>query len=133
MPHLFVSALVNAEPVAVAVSQLLDATDLAATVIACGERRRQSGGDGEMRVAVEDYLGAGAILSYLTHAKSPEARVCEGAFLQARSDLEEIVRECGSGRELRKAGFDADVKHAARLNLYDSVPVMRGERLEKLA
>jgi hypothetical protein len=29
-------------------------------------------------------------------------------------------------------GFGGDVAHATRLNLYDSVPVLRGELLERL-
>jgi 2-phosphosulfolactate phosphatase len=101
------------------------------TVIACGERWRDLHEDGPLRPAIEDYLGAGAILSHLVYAKSPEARVCEGAFHQTRDSLEEIIWDCASGRELRAVGFGEDVRHAARLDLYDSVPVMRGKHLER--
>src|SRR5450755_716322 len=45
-------------------------------------------------------LGAGAILSYLSQEKSPEAWVCEGAFIQAQDRLETLLWDCGSGREL---------------------------------
>lgn len=131
MPYLFVGALVNAKVVAAAVSQVLTVTDLCATVIACGERWTTPSEDGELRIAIEDYLGAGAILSYLHHKKSPEARVCEGSFIHARGDLKEILWDCGSGRELREIGFGEDVQHAAQLNLYDSVPVMCNNRLEQ--
>jgi 2-phosphosulfolactate phosphatase len=57
--------------------------------------------------------------------------VSEGAFLHARGDLEELLMECESGTELREKGFAEDVRSAAQLNLYDTVPIMRGERLEK--
>jgi len=76
-------------------------------------------------MAIEDYLGAGAILSELSYPKSPEARVCEGSFRQSRRNLDEIIWDCGSGRELREAGFGDDVRHAARLDLYDVAPLMQ--------
>lgn len=130
VPYLFVGALVNARAVAAAVSQALTNDDLSVTVVACGERWRPSTEDGELRVAVEDYLGAGAILAYLPHAKSPEASVCASACTGSQGSLGEILWDCVSGRELREGGYADDVLEAARLNLYDSVPVMRGDHLE---
>ncbi len=127
VPCLLVGALVNAQAV---VSLLLEQEDLSVTVIACGERWSPPSEDGALRVAVEDYLGAGAILSYLEHEKSPEARVCEGAFMQVRDDLDSILWECASGRELREMGFGVDVQHAARLNAYETVPHMRDDHFE---
>src|SRR5262245_56868978 len=63
-PALFVGALVNAQAVAAAVSSLLnDAEYLNVTALACGERWRTPDDEGALRFAVEDYLGAGAILS----------------------------------------------------------------------
>ena len=131
VPCLFVGALVNAQAVAVAVSQVVEEQRLNVTVIACGERWRTPTEDGTLRVAVEDYLGAGAILSYLQLEKSPEARVCEGAFLHIRNDLSNVLWECESGCELREKGFGGDVQHAAQLNMYDVAPIMRGDHLER--
>jgi 2-phosphosulfolactate phosphatase len=131
-PHLFVGALNNARAVAAAVSSLLDRTTLCVTVVACGERWKAPTEDGDLRFAIEDYLGAGAILSRLSHARSPEARACAAAFVGARDDLPQLIEDCGSGRELRVMGFGQDAVHAARLDCYDAVPVMRGERLERL-
>ena len=125
VPFLFVGALVNAQAVAAVISSLLDRSDLSVTVIACGERWKTPSEDGELRVAIEDYLGAGAVLSYLRQEKSPEARVCEGAFVQVRDELDALLWECGSGRELGEMGFGMDVQHAARLNAYETVPHMR--------
>jgi len=62
VPHVFVAALVNAASAAAAVSSTLNRTEAGVTVIACGERRDASTGDEFLRFAVEDYLGAGAIL-----------------------------------------------------------------------
>ncbi len=131
VPYLFVGALVNAQAVAVAVSQVVEEQQLNATVIACGERWRTPTEDGTLRVAIEDYLGAGAILSYLHLEKSPEARACEGAFLHIRNDLASVLWECESGRELREMGFGKDVQYAAQLNVYDVAPIMRGDHLER--
>lgn len=125
-----VGTLINAQAVANAVAALLEQQhDLCVTVIACGERWKTPSEDGELRIAIEDYLGAGAILSYLPYEQSPEARVCAGAFVQAREDLKALLWECGSGRELRAKGYGHDVEHAAQLNLYDAVPLMQEDCL----
>jgi 2-phosphosulfolactate phosphatase len=130
-PYLLVGTLINAKAVATVLSDLLDHNpDLNVTVIACGERWSIPSEDGPLRIAIEDYLGAGAILSYLNADKSPESRVCQGAFLQAGDDLEALLWDCASGRELRERGFEQDIRHAARLDVYESVPLLRENRLE---
>lgn len=132
VPYLFVASFLNARAAAQAVSQVLQTTNLCVSIVACGERWQSPSEDGALRMAVEDYLGAGAVLFYLEHPKSPEARACEGAFRHVRDELLPVVLDCGSGRELRQKGFDEDVHHAAQLNRYDVVPVLRGERFEPL-
>lgn len=134
VPYLFAGALVNAKAVAVAISQLLDRTGLpvSVTVIACGEREASPSEDGQLRWAVEDYLGAGAILSYLGCEKSPEARICEGAFIHSEDKIEDVLSECESGRELRDMGYGKDVAFAAQLNIYDTVPILRDGFFDEL-
>ena len=130
VPYLFVGALVNAQATALAVSEVLEKNDaLNVTVIACGERWKTPLEDGALRFAVEDYLGAGAILSYLQCEKSLEAHVCEGAFLHVRDELEQVLWECESGRDLREMGVGGDVQHAAQLNVYDSAVAMHEDYL----
>lgn len=129
-PYVFVGALVNAQAVGAAVSTLMAETDLSATIIACGEQWPVLGEDGGLRVAVEDYLGAGAILSSVQFDKSPEACVCAASFRATCDQLEDLVRESISGRELRYKGRGADIEHAVQLNLYQTVPILRQERLE---
>lgn len=129
-PALLVGTLINARAVAAALSQLLEREpDLNATVIACGERRHTPTEDGTLRFAIEDYLGAGAILAYLNHDMAPEASVCRGAFLQASDSIETLLWNCASGRELRAIGFAEDVRHAARLNVYETVPILQQDHL----
>lgn len=124
LAYVFAGALVNASAVAAAVSDLLERTDVRVTVLACGERDKD-GVAGEIRPAVEDYLGAGAVLSGLAFGKSPEARVCEASYRTCEGKLEEILWECESGRELREMGFGGDVTCAAVVDRFAVVPVLR--------
>lgn len=83
-------------------------------VVPCDERWRD---DGSLRPAVEDWLGAGAIIHHLTGNKSPEAQSAEWAFQQAQSTLFDTLRDSASGRELFEMGFENDVKLASDLNV----------------
>jgi phosphosulfolactate phosphohydrolase-like enzyme len=67
---------------------------------------------------------AGAISSHLDLDKSPEAQACEAAFRSVRDSLEETLLHCGSGLELCENGYAVDVLHAARLDLYRTVPLL---------
>ncbi|MDM5328794.1 2-phosphosulfolactate phosphatase [Neobacillus sp. CF12] len=128
VPALLIGSLLNASSVAAVTNQLRLQMNASVTVIPCGEL--WSNGKEEedtLRPAIEDYLGAGAILSYLAGEKSPEAEVCIGAFHHTRSKLEALIWDCGSGRELRERGFGADVKHCSRLNVYQTVPILKSD------
>jgi phosphosulfolactate phosphohydrolase-like enzyme len=59
-----------------------------------------------------------------------EAKACSATFQAMQDHLEAILRECDSGQELRAKGLGEDVRFAAQLNIYDTAPVLRGERLE---
>jgi len=123
-PYLFCTALVNAKATATVLDHLLSTTSRAVTVVACGERWAHPDDDGRLRFALEDYLGAGAILS-------PEAEVCAAAFQAAQPHLEYTLLHCGSGIELSGNGFEADVRHAAKLNCFDAVAVFRNDALSR--
>jgi 2-phosphosulfolactate phosphatase len=128
---LFVGALVNAQAVASAVTHLLsDASELSATLLACGERWRDPDEEGVLRFALEDYLGAGAVLTALPFPQTIEAQACGATFQAMRDHLEAVLWECASGQELRAKGLGEDVHFAAQLNIFDTAPVLRGERLE---
>ena len=129
-PYLFVGALVNAAAVGAAVTALSRQTHLAVTVIACGERWPTAGEDGELRVALEDYLGAGAILARVPLDKSPKAQVCALSFRAGQEQLRGLLLDSSSGRELRHKGWGADIDRAAQLDCYEVVPVLRGDHFE---
>jgi 2-phosphosulfolactate phosphatase len=81
-------------------------------------------GDGSLRPALEDWLGAGAIISHLEGRLSPEALAARAVFLQARTDLPAVLLACASGRELVEKGRPQDVHLAADLDCSRTVPVL---------
>lgn len=112
-----------------AVAAYLAGLDRDVAVIACGERWR----DGSLRPAVEDLLGAGAVLSALGGRLSPEASAAVAAFHEARDGLEDALIRCVSGRQLLASGRRADVSYAAQLDASTVVPVLDGDRFCALA
>ena len=92
-------------------------------VIPCGERWP----DGGLRPAVEDLIGAGAIIRRLGGSRSPEARAAEAVFESSRGDLGSILAACASGQELIQRGFPQDVHLSSRLDCSQSVPLLQGE------
>jgi 2-phosphosulfolactate phosphatase len=131
-PYIFAGALVNASAVAAAVSTLLEKSDREVTIIACGEREGEPKPGGDLRMAIEDYVAAGAIIAGINREKSPEARVCEAAFLASAGDLKELLWESVSGRELRAKGFGDDVIFAARKDEIPAVPIFKEGAFGKL-
>jgi 2-phosphosulfolactate phosphatase len=98
-------------------------SELPAVVVASGERWP----DGSLRPALEDALGAGAVLKHLGAAGcalSPEATAVAAIF-EATGDLKAALRSCGSGRQMNKAGYGGDVEMALEVDCDESVPVLR--------
>ena len=114
----FAGCLRNASVVAAKVRETVGNGTVA--VIPAGERWE----DGSLRPAIEDLLGAGAIISELGGTLSPEALVARDAFLSARADLSNRIKESVSGRELRDKGFPQDVDIALELNASSCVPML---------
>lgn len=95
-------------------------------VVAAGERWSY---DDSLRPALEDHLGAGAILSSLAalghgDAFSPETQVAADVFDAGRDRLAERMRNCVGGRELSARGFGSDVEVAAALDVSTTVPLL---------
>ncbi|MGW2891098.1 2-phosphosulfolactate phosphatase [Streptomyces griseoruber] len=92
-------------------------------VVAAGERWP----DGSLRPALEDLLGAGAIIAELraqgAGPLSPEASAARAAFM-GTPDVADTVADCVSGRELTRGGFPDDVVIATELDASTAVPVL---------
>ncbi|MGG3468751.1 2-phosphosulfolactate phosphatase [Neobacillus pocheonensis] len=128
VPALLIGSLLNAAAVASAVNHFRKQTRANITIVPCGEQWNDvKNNEDTLRPAIEDYLGAGAILNYLEGKKSSEAEICLGTFQHARPKLKELIWECGSGRELRGRGFADDVIHCSRLNAYQTVPILKND------
>lgn len=91
-------------------------------IVAAGERWP----DGSLRPAVEDLLGAGAILAALDPSGavsapccSPDAAAARAAFVAARPLIEEHVLGSTSGRQLVELNCADDVHTASALDVTD--------------
>lgn len=87
-------------------------------VIPAGERWP----DGSIRFALEDWLGAGAVIASLTGNLSAEALAARATFRAC--DVPAAVRDSSSGRELIERGFAEDVRIATELDACDVVPLL---------
>jgi 2-phosphosulfolactate phosphatase len=106
-----------------AVARAARALGEAVTVVAAGERWERD--RGALRPAVEDLVGAGAILAALAPSSpSPEAVAAIGAFAAVADGVPGFLRACASGRELREDGFARDVEIAAELDASDTAPLL---------
>ena len=91
-------------------------------VVPCGETWPGGG----LRPAVEDLLGAGAIVSELAGERScsPEAAAALAAFRSARPEIASALAESASGRQLRDRGLEDDVAWASEVDVSECVPVL---------
>jgi 2-phosphosulfolactate phosphatase len=128
--HVLAGCLRNASAVAAAARRLDGGRGIA--VLAAGERWH--GDTGPLRVAVEDLLGAGAVLAALDPSGSlspprcsPEAGAARAAFVAARPLLHDALAGSTSGRELIARGFADDVALAAELDASTTAPVLEDD------
>ncbi|GGY37586.1 2-phosphosulfolactate phosphatase [Streptomyces tanashiensis] len=93
-------------------------------VIASGERWP----DGSLRPALEDLLGAGAVLAGLRAVGGPRTLTPEATaaatLWDATEDPVAALHGCDSGRELYEYGFPQDVAVAAEIDRSTAVPFL---------
>jgi 2-phosphosulfolactate phosphatase len=109
----------NARAVAAAAQQ----NGTSFNVLPAGERWP----DGSLRPALEDWIGAGAILAHLPGTRSPEAEAAVALFEHHRPSLIDALERCGSGREMEQRGHTRDKVLAAQLDISDCAPRFDGE------
>jgi 2-phosphosulfolactate phosphatase len=141
--HVLAGALRNASATARRALELSGANGVVA-VVAAGERwhddlvedasRHEFSAHRPVRPAVEDLLGAGAVLAALDPsgaagppACSPEAAAARAAFVAARPLLHDALLQCASGRELIERGLAEDVLAAAALDISEYAAIFVGD------
>ena len=107
---------------AAAVARWVAAQGRPVAVVAAGERWP----DGSLRPAVEDLVGAGAILAALPGRVSPEAKTAISAWEAVQGSLPQTLGEATSSRELRARGREEDIAYALEVGASEVVPVLRG-------
>lgn len=133
-----IGSLRNASAVARAIAALQERNQArtSVSVIAAGE----ADADGAVRFAVEDHLGAGAIVAALTDLgidhTAPDAAVAAEGFRALKRALRHLISASGSARELADGVAATDrilasgaapttTSSAAELDALDVVPVLR--------
>jgi 2-phosphosulfolactate phosphatase len=110
----------NAAAVAQAARRIAGEGDVA--VVPAGERWP----DGSLRPAIEDLLGAGAIIHHLGLPCSPEAQIARDAYRSAGIAVAALIRASVSGRELIDGGFPRDVEIAVEECVSARAPLLSG-------
>ena len=105
---------------AAAVAQVAARLGRRILVVPAGERWPA----GSLRPALEDLIGAGAIIAHLPGARSPEAEWAATTFAHFQPALLGTLQRCSSGKELIGQGFAADVVLAADLDCSRAAPLL---------
>jgi 2-phosphosulfolactate phosphatase len=111
---------------AAAVADALAAAPRPIGVIAAGETRD----DGSLRPAIEDHLGAGAILALLAGERSPEAETAAAMWRAIGDDANRLLADCYSGRSLAQRGCGPDVTWAGAVNVSTALPQLIDGRFQ---
>ena len=80
---------------------------------------------GSLRPAIEDLLGAGAVIHILAMPCSAEAQLAANAYRASRDDITTVISNSTSGRELTDRGFPGDVEIALQQSASTCAPVLR--------
>lgn len=107
---------------ATALAGVLRQYETGISIIPAGERWKKQQ---TLRPAIDDLIGAGAVIHALEGTRSPEAETAAYVFEAFRDDLESVLRASGSGKELIGRGFAEDVRLAAALDASRCVPVLK--------
>lgn len=128
-PRLFVGSTVNASAVARAAGAAARELGTGILLVPAGYA------EDECRFNMEDHLACGAIIGRLEELSPPArvgndaARAAQGLFARTgQGGLPEAFTRTDHGRGLVAKGFESDVRWAAKLDVYDVVPVLRETR-----
>jgi 2-phosphosulfolactate phosphatase len=105
---------------AAAVARWLNSDARPVAVVACGEHWP----DGSFRPAIEDLLGAGALIADLDGGRAPEADAAAAAWWALESRAAETLASSETGRQLARARRADDVAFAGEVDASACVPVL---------
>ena len=91
------------------------------SIVPAGERWKKQE---TLRLAIEDLVGAGAIIHALKGSRSPEAVSAATVYNEFKDKLGLILGASSFGKELIGRGFERDVRLAAALDVSNSVPML---------
>jgi 2-phosphosulfolactate phosphatase len=80
--------------------------------------------DNTLRPSFEDFIGAGAIISYLKGELSPESKSALSTFLMLENNIKTELYSCSSGKELIHRGFKSDVELASEIDFSNAIPYL---------
>jgi 2-phosphosulfolactate phosphatase len=119
---LLAGAIVNAS----AVARVLVDSGLDVTLLCAGTNGK---------VAMEDVIGAGAVIAAMRDSISFEsdvARIALRLFEAANGDLKGVLRQGDGGRNVIAAGVEADIAFAAELDRFDVVGRVEGTVVRRI-
>lgn len=97
-------------------------------IIASGEKWE----DNSLRPAIEDLLGAGALISKLKGSLSPESEIAKSVFESNTNKVSDLIKESISGQELIEKGYPEDVELATELNISNCVPLLKNNSYKNI-
>jgi len=121
--HVFIGAFLNAGAVSNEASKIAEREEIGISLILAGASGRFS---------LEDFICAGAIAEGLPADKVECSDAVLGALLafrQVRESLNIVVQLGRHAQYLKGLGFEEDVKFCSRLNVFEIVPLLKGETI----
>lgn len=91
-------------------------------VIPAGEKWEQ---DNSIRFAIEDIVGAGAIIQHLQGTRSPEAQMAVDIYKAMSANLLSLLKRCSSGKELIARGYEEDIPLIAEIDVDSYAPILK--------
>lgn len=129
-------ALCNAASIGDVLTSILEKTKNRVTIVACGSRWRPNDMT-NFHASIEDFLGAGAILSRIKcDDKSAEARLCEIAFaaaVESKEGLRDLCMRSATARRICDEQGQADIEYSCVPDRHATVPIVTGGRVLKFS
>jgi 2-phosphosulfolactate phosphatase len=85
----------------------------------------------EGRFAIEDFLGAGAIISHLQNQEVDEFAQSAALAVENISKAEQAILNSRSSRRLNQLGFEEDVKFCLKRDTSNNVPIFKEDIITK--